>query len=111
LSPFVSAEKLTKIYGENLLEKEELLPVLKQLCGMMPEKPFECVGTISEVCIALVQATKQYENLPILLQFFAESPLYEQYKNIDFAAQIQHQEDQHFLKEKEIKLLKHHLSC
>jgi len=106
LSPFLSPEKLKETYGENLFEKEPLLPILKQLCGMTPEKPFECVGTIDEVCMALVQAVKQYEKLPVLLQFFAESQLYQQYKNIDFATQLQHFEVNHFLSEKKLELLK-----
>ena len=106
LSPFVSAEKLTKTYGENLFEKKELLSVLKELCGMTPEKPFECVGTVDEVCIALVQTVKKYENLPFLLQFFVENPLYKHYEDVDFKTQLQHLETEHFLEEKEMDLLK-----
>lgn len=109
LSPFVTPGKLEKTYGENLLEKGELLPVLKELCGMTPEKPFECVGTVDEVCIALVQTVKQYEDLPVLLQFFVESPLYEQYKKTNFTTQLQHLETEHFLFEQELILLKKHL--
>ena len=106
LSPFIAPEKLKEIYGENLFEKEDLLPILKQLCGMTLEKPFECVGTIDEVCMALVQAVKQYDKRPILLQFFTENQLYQQYKNIDFPAQLQHFEANHFLSGKELELLK-----
>ena len=105
LSPFVPPEKLAETYGENLFEKAELLPDLQQLCGMTSEKPFECVGTIDEVCIALVQAVKQYEKLPVLLHFFVENPLYEQYKDVDFSAQLQSIETEHFLEEKEMDLL------
>lgn len=106
LSPFINSGKLEKTYGENLLEKGELLPVIKELCGMTPEKPFECVGTVDEVCIALAQTVKQYENLPVLLQFFVENPLYEQYKDVDFTAQLEHLETKYFLLENEFRLLK-----
>ncbi len=109
LSPFITPKKLEETYGENLLEKRELLPVLKELCGMASEKPFECVGTVEEVCIALAQTVKQYKNLPALLQFFIESPIYEQYKGIDFTTQLQHLETEHFLSKKELKLLKQYL--
>ena len=106
LSSFISPEKLKETYGENLFEKETLLPTLKQLCGLTPEKPFECVGTIDEVCMALSQAVKRYDKLPVLLQFFTENQLYQQYKNIDFTAQLQHFETNHFLSGKEFELLK-----
>jgi hypothetical protein len=109
LSPFINPGKLKETYGKNLLEKGELLPVLKELCGLTPEKPFECVGTVDEVCIALVQTVKQYKDLPVLLHFFVESPLYEQYKKVDFTAQLEHLETEHFLPEKELKLLKQYL--
>ena len=106
LSPFISPEKLKETYGENLFENKTLLPVLKQLCGMTKEKPFECVGTIDEVCLALVQAIKRYDELPVLLQFFVENPLYQQYKDVNFVSQLQHLETEHFLSETEINLLK-----
>ena len=109
LSPFISPGKLKETYGENLFENETLLPVLKQLCGMTKEKPFECVGTIDEVCMALAQAVKQYDKLPVLLQFFTENQLYQQYKDVNFVSQLQHLETEHFLSETEINLLKQQL--
>lgn len=49
LLPFIDQEELNEIFGKNLLENIELLHVMKQLCGLTDEKPFECVGTIDEV--------------------------------------------------------------
>jgi len=109
LSPFISAKQLTKIFGENLLDKEELLPIFQELCGLAKEKPFECVGTIKEVCLALVQTIKRYENLPFLLRYFMNMPLYQQYKDVNFEEEMRELNHQHFLQEKELELLKKEL--
>ena len=72
LSPFLSEEALTRIFGENLLEKPSLLPELEALCGLSAEKPFECIGTVREVCAALHMTAAKYREaarpLPVLLQ-------------------------------------------
>ena len=70
LAPFVAHEKLRRIFGEDLLEKPSLLPLLQQLAGTSPEKPFECVGTIDEVNAALdfLNAKADDTELPALLQ-------------------------------------------
>jgi hypothetical protein len=49
MSPFIPEKDLIEIYGRNLLEDNDLLPILKQLKGEVEVKPFECVGTIEEV--------------------------------------------------------------
>ena len=38
----------TAMFGENLLAKASLAPVLDELAGFVPVKPFECVGTVAE---------------------------------------------------------------
>ncbi len=71
LAPFLDSQHLVKIFGENLLEKESLRPLLEQLCGLAPEKPFECVGTMDEVnsALAYVAQTKKTYELPGLVQY------------------------------------------
>ena len=49
MSPFIPQNELLEIFGGNLLNDSELLPILKQLKGEVEVKPFECVGTIEEV--------------------------------------------------------------
>jgi hypothetical protein len=49
LSPFIADEEMIAIFGEDLLDKPALLPYFEELCGIAPNKPFECVGTIDEV--------------------------------------------------------------
>lgn len=49
LSPFLSQEELTEIFGEKLLDKESLDMDFRELMGIDENKPFECVGTRREV--------------------------------------------------------------
>lgn len=57
MSPFIPENELIEIYGKNLLNDNELLPILKQLKGETEVKPFECVGTIDEVNACLNAAS------------------------------------------------------
>ena len=53
LSPFIEPERLDAIFGKNMLDDESLRMEFDQLRGAAPTKPFECVGTVSEVNSAL----------------------------------------------------------
>ena len=105
LPPFIVPQKLEEIYGENLLDKPELLCTLQELCGLASEKPFECVGTIDEVCLALEKTVEQYETLPVLLRYFVETDLYKKQVKTDFEKQLTHWEANHFLTEEEFNHL------
>lgn len=71
LSPFLYKEKLVKIFGEDLFEKEELLQTFIELCGYGETKPFECVGTYEEIKYAITQTINKTEGkLPILLEYY-----------------------------------------
>ena len=54
LSPFLSRERLTAIFGKDLMADATLQPIFEELNGTAPVKPFECVGTVEEVqaCVA-----------------------------------------------------------
>ncbi len=73
LSAFINTQQLIDIFGENLLEKESLIPLLEQLAGLTDEKPFECIGTIDEVNSALAALAQNYpqDKRPLLLQHHA----------------------------------------
>lgn len=60
MAPFIPKDELIDIFGKNLLEDNELQPILMQLEGKTDVKPFECVGTIEEVnaCLDVWQKTK-----------------------------------------------------
>ncbi|MDR1345861.1 MAG: hypothetical protein LBK03_04070 [Bacteroidales bacterium] len=49
LSPFLTDGELFAIFGEDLLNKPEMQQYFDELCGIAPNKPFECVGSIAEV--------------------------------------------------------------
>ncbi len=71
LSPFLQPSELVKIFGKNLFEDAELIPVLKELSGEAGVKPFECVGTVDEVNTALKMSLEKYpEPLPPLLKYY-----------------------------------------
>lgn len=53
LSPFIDKNELLKIFGNNLLDDSELENIYKELSGVADVKPFECVGTPTEVVSAL----------------------------------------------------------
>ena len=60
LSPFLSREKLTAIFGKDLMADKSLRPILEELNGTAPVKPFECVGTVEEVraCMEAVMGNR-----------------------------------------------------
>lgn len=84
LSPFLSQEELRKIWGKNLFEDESLLGILEQLTGIQEEKPFECVGSRSEVNTALYLTVSRLERegipLPALLACYRTTPKFEEAK-------------------------------
>jgi len=75
LYPFVSKEDLLSIFEEDLFEKKELLPILKELIGEKEVKPFECVGTRKEALVALYLAYKKTPERPVLLKYFEKNIL------------------------------------
>ncbi len=77
LSPFLEKEVLCEVFGKNLFEDGNLNGYLLELCGIGEQKPFECVGTISEVNTAI--AMRILQNTPtkeeILLNNWLKLPL------------------------------------
>ncbi|HKA55221.1 MAG TPA: hypothetical protein VKJ47_16325 [Candidatus Binatia bacterium] len=53
LYPFLPADEVRRIFGADLFERTEALPVLHELLGFTAHKPFECVGTAEEMLGAL----------------------------------------------------------
>lgn len=73
LSPFIEPAVLQNIFGKDLLNDEALRLYFDQLTGKAETKPFECVGTISEVITALKLTKERWYaegNEPLLLQGF-----------------------------------------
>lgn len=81
MSPFISPDELAGIFGSNLFEKEGLRDDFTKLIGMVPEKPFECVGSRDEINFALCEAVKKYEKLPLLLDYYTSTDVYKAYRD------------------------------
>ncbi len=84
LSPFLSREKLTAIFGKDLLNDSTLRPIFEELNGTAPVKPFECVGTVEEVR-ACVEAAENHNFTAveaILNRFNSEHFLPEKFEQI-----------------------------
>lgn len=72
LSPFLSHEKLMKIFGSDVINDESLKPILAQLKGEAEVKPFECVGTVEEVNACLMKS-RQDDSFEILLHSYDDN--------------------------------------
>jgi hypothetical protein len=88
LYPFIEEKKLVKIFnGENLFEKKELLPIMKELIGERKIKPLECVGTKKECIVAFYLSLKKFKSenkntrLPFFLDYF-EKKILRKYPNL-----------------------------
>ena len=72
LSAFLSQEELQSIFGENLLDKKELEADFDGLVGLSAVKPFECVGTVSEIKYAIAVCVSNLLAKGKTLPFLAE---------------------------------------
>ncbi len=69
LSPFIEPTRLNAIFGKAMLDDTTMEHEFRQLVGEAETKPFECVGTVSEVRQALAMATARWykDKRPALL--------------------------------------------
>ncbi len=84
LSPFLEPGKMINIFGENLFENYDLKKYFDELTGISEYKPFECVGTVEEVNVALCMAIKKFygnEEKPALIKYYVETEKYIHYFN------------------------------
>lgn len=83
LSPFLASQEVADIFGRNMLEDETLTGTLEQLVGIQEEKPFECVGSRSEINTAIMltirRMEREGERLPKLFEYYKTTGLYEKY--------------------------------
>ena len=74
LSPFLKSAELISIFGKDMLDDKNLTENFEKLVGMQPEKPFECVGSRTEVNQALQMTIQRNlaENMkmPYLLKYY-----------------------------------------
>lgn len=96
LSPFLSRQRLTEIFGKDLLTDPELKPIFEELNGTSAVKPFECVGTVEEVraCVDFMK-----DRVGTIVE---ESPK----GDASVEEILKRFNDEHFLPEKFVNLLK-----
>ena len=72
--PFLPPAALSKIFGHDLFDSEETIPILCELAGL-EIKPFECVATRNEivavVALAIAKLRNNSQPLPLVLQYAA----------------------------------------
>lgn len=72
LAPFLSKEKLLKIFHKNLFTDNSLFPLFRDLLGFGEAKPFDCVGTFEESRVALSLAAKKFPNDLVIQEFLPQ---------------------------------------
>lgn len=86
LLPFLPYSQIVSLIGNDMLNDAAYLPVLQELCGLLPNKPFECVGSRKEVnialCLGIARMIEANEALPLLLAAYQQTPLYAQYQTV-----------------------------
>lgn len=102
LSPFLSPAYLSEIFGGNFYDYEKMEIYFKELTGETKVKPFECVGTVDEVKMAVSLAIERFysknNKLPYLLKNYKKDKI-----SLDF---LKSWNNEHFLLSKYEKVLK-----
>ena len=90
LSPFIAPERLNAIFGKSMLDDTTLDLEFRQLLGLAETKPFECVGTVSEVRQALQMAVERWykDRLPKLLEYDGAPASRQQIINLEHISPI-----------------------
>lgn len=111
LSPYIPQNELVHIFGENLYEKPELIGYFKELTGLADVKPFECVGTLDDVNIAVNMFIEQNQKrkLPLLADYYTNSQLYENRNKYLDAENLKHFNNSHFLLPEFVQVLKENI--
>ena len=106
LSPFIERDILIQIFGKDLYNDESLIQHFNELIGHIEVKPFECVGTIDEVNLAVMEALKMTkEPLPFLLEYYTSLSLNLDSDNTSF---YNLDEDVHFIEKQFLNILDYH---
>jgi hypothetical protein len=112
LSPFLGEEKLSVIFGKKLLDDPAMMFYLQQLSGQTEEKPFECIGTIGEVRMALFLIREMNKSsLPLLIADMDAGGLIPAFTREEVRIFFETTDPRHFLSHSEIALLKNKLAC
>jgi UDP-N-acetylmuramoylalanine-D-glutamate ligase len=78
LSAYVSKKELVSIFGKNLYEEKNLLPLFNDILGFGNMKPFDCVGTFQEAQTALFLAKKKFAKTFIVRHLGEKAKYYQE---------------------------------
>jgi len=74
LYPFIGKERAVKIFGADLFNNKNLLPLMLGLLGESEAKPMECVGTFEEMRAAFYfSSQKAADDKSYLLEYFRQN--------------------------------------
>ena len=80
LSPFLTLDELKEIFGRDMLNDPAMMEYFIELIGESEHKPFECVGSVSEVKLSVSLAIQKLEaqdrELPLLFDEYVKRELY-----------------------------------
>ncbi len=74
LSAYLGKKELLDIFGKNLYEDKNLLPLFKDILGFGTMKPFDCIGTFQEARVAMHLAKKNFSKDFIVAQLSGPTP-------------------------------------
>lgn len=76
MAPAMSRERITHIFGRDLLADPDQLRGFEELMGIDAHKPFECVGEVEEsvVALGLLAADPQWASAPVVQSLVAAVP-------------------------------------
>ncbi|MDZ5444039.1 hypothetical protein U2F26_15040 [Micromonospora sp. 4G57] len=68
MAPFMPRERISHIFGGDLLADEAQIPGYRELLGVDGHKPFECVGEVEEsvVALSLLAQQEQWRAAPVV---------------------------------------------
>ncbi|MFG1885354.1 hypothetical protein [Micromonospora sp. NPDC049102] len=68
MAPFMPRERVTHIFGGDMLADPEQIPGYRELLGVDGHKPFECVGEVEEsvVALGLLAEQDQWRDAPVI---------------------------------------------
>ncbi|RQW91986.1 hypothetical protein [Micromonospora globispora] len=68
MAPFMPRERITHIFGGDMLADESQIPGYRELLGVDGHKPFECVGEVEEsvVALSLLAEQAQWRDAPVV---------------------------------------------
>jgi len=78
-----------------------------QLTGIAEEKPFDCIGTIDEVNLALCETLRRTreDHLPSLLNYYKNSEPFHRYNPLNFQDSLNQSDPEHFLSQQYLRFL------